>query len=87
MLVCGPFPAGERGSPVRRTLDDVHAQIESLGERERVTYLDLRSLFLDEQGATNGNMRLDRVHLTPAGMQAWMAAISAPVRELAARAR
>ena len=87
VLVCGPFPAGERKSPVRRTLDDVHAQIESLGERERVTYLDLRSLFLDEQGATNGNMRPDRVHLTPAGMQAWMAAISAPVRELAARAR
>ncbi len=85
VLICGPFPGGERGSPVRRALDDVHEDIASLGEDDHVTYLDLRRLFVDESGATNQNMRPDRIHLSPAGMQAWMDAIEAPVRALLAR--
>ena len=85
VLVCGPFPGGERGSPVRRALDEVHADIATLGEGEHVTYLDLRPLFVDEQGVANQNMRPDRIHLSPAGVQAWLAAIEAPVRRLLAR--
>ena len=83
--MCGPFPGGERGSPVRRALDDVHADIATLGKDEHVTYLDLRPLFVDEQGVANQNMRPDRIHLSPAGVQAWLAAIEAPVRRLLAR--
>lgn len=82
VLICGPFPGGERGSPVRRTLDEVHAQIAALGDDPRVTYLDLRGLFLEQGGEANSNMRPDRIHLSGAGMQAWMDAISAPVRAL-----
>ena len=85
VLVCGPFPGGERGSPVRRALDEVHADIATLGEDEHATYLDLRALFVDERGVANQNMPPDRIHLTPAGVDAWLAAIEAQVRRLLAR--
>jgi len=85
VLVCGPFPAGERGSPVRRALDDVHDDIASLGELDGVTYLDLRRLFVAEDGAANDNMRPDRIHLTAAGVKAWMDAIAEPVHALLRR--
>lgn len=87
VLVCGPFPGGQRGSQVRRTLDGVHREIASLDEVEQVRYLDLRGLFVGADGAANGNMRPDRIHLSSAGFEAWMDAIAAPVRELAGRAR
>ena len=82
VLLCGPFPGGERGSQVRRALDEVHAELSSLKADAFVTYLDLRGLFLRADGRTNENMRADRIHLSRAGMQAFMGALAAPVRAL-----
>ncbi|MFK7743256.1 MAG: GDSL-type esterase/lipase family protein [Planctomycetota bacterium] len=87
VLICGPFPAGTRGSPVRSTLDLVHQQIAPLAAdgNPRVDYLDLRGLFLSENGRTNDCMRSDRIHLTAKGAEAWLHAIAQPVRDLLAR--
>lgn len=85
VLICGPFPGGTQGSPVRRAIDDIHATLPALADGGRVHYLDLRHLFVDEQGIANDRIRGDRIHLTPAGMQAWLDAIADPVRRLLAR--
>ena len=83
VLVCGPFPAGTSPrDPVRRVIDDVHAHIAALGRDERVRYVDLRGLFLDEEGRPNERMASDAIHLTPAGRAAWLEAIAPLVREL-----
>jgi lysophospholipase L1-like esterase/pimeloyl-ACP methyl ester carboxylesterase len=85
VLICGPFPGGANHSHVRRTLDDVHATLPALATHARVDYLDLRRLFVDEDGTANDRMRKDRIHLTGAGMQAWLDAIAPPVRRLLLR--
>ncbi len=83
VVICGPFPAGvEAGDPRRAVIDDVHERIAALGSRDRVTYLDLRPLFLQEDGRANDCLRRDGVHITGAGERAWMDALL-PVVEAA----
>ena len=51
VLISGPFPAGPTpDDPRRRALDMVHTEAARLANEQRVTYLDLRELFLDEDG-------------------------------------
>ncbi len=94
ILICGPFPAGERGSAIRQTIDAIHAQLPRIVRRygwagrgplpaqPGASYLDLRPLFLNDDGTCNQeNMRGDRIHITAKGQQAWMNAIT-PTIEL-----
>jgi len=83
VLICGPFPAGRTASDPRRlALDEVHDAASELGSDARVTYLDLRPLFLDEAGAPNDRMAGDTIHLNEAGREAWLAAIEPVVAAL-----
>lgn len=86
IVVCGPFPAGARGSATRQTIDAIHAGLAatlpstttgtaSLREPDDVIYLDLRELFLNSDGSCNENMRGDRIHISPSGQQAWLQAV------------
>lgn len=91
ILVCGPFPAGRTAdAPLRLAVDAVHAAIASIGtgtESERlggapqVRYLDLRPLFLNEDGSPGPAMRGDALHINGQGQMAWMRAIEPWVRE------
>lgn len=77
VVVCGPFPCGTSpDDPRRLAIDAVHVRIAALDARERVTYADLRSLFLDADGRTNARMAADGIHLTRAGEAAWMSALA-----------
>lgn len=83
VLVCGPFPTGPTPEDPRRiALDQANARAADLGELERVTYLDLRGLFLDEQGFPNTNMSGDHIHITGEGQTAWMEAIEPALKKL-----
>ncbi|MAW59760.1 MAG: hypothetical protein CMJ94_02870 [Planctomycetes bacterium] len=90
ILVCGPFPAGRTAdSALRRKVDRVHelvrgvgADTESalLGGHPQVRYLDLRGLFLDDQGLPNDRMAGDALHISSAGKLAWLKALDPWVR-------
>ncbi len=82
VLVCGPFPAGARGSQIRQTVDSIHDNLRSINGTSNVTYLDLRGLFLNKDGTCNKNMRDDRIHISGSGQEAWMQAISAAIKKL-----
>ncbi len=85
ILICGPFPTGATPSDVRRlALDRVHERAAVLGSLDRVHYMDLRPLFLDEHGIPNERMRGDFIHITNDGVDAWMDAITPLVRKLLA---
>ena len=92
VLVCGPFPAGTRDSATRRTIDAIHERLPSLIRRSAVrrkswqipvSYLDLRKVFLNDDGTCNLEMmRSDRIHITPKGQRAWMKAIAPQIAPL-----
>lgn len=82
VLLCGPFPAGPApDDPRRRALDRVHERIAGLAS-DRVSYLDLRGMFLDDAGRPTNKMSRDHIHITAAGQRAWMQAIAPVVGEL-----
>ena len=89
VIVCGPFPTGPtRDDPFRRRIDDAHALLRDRAEAwdsERVTLLDLRPLFLREDGTPNERLARDHVHVTGAGYEAWLGAIAPLVRDATAR--
>ncbi|QDU67504.1 GDSL-type esterase/lipase family protein [Engelhardtia mirabilis] len=83
VLICGPFPVGlDPDDPRRSALDAVHGRARVLAARDGVEYLDLRPLFLDEDGHTNGRMAADAIHVTAEGQVAWMDAIEPAIRRL-----
>lgn len=85
ILVCGPFPAGRTAdAELRRKVDAVHERIRSIGEgtetdtlgyHPQVRYLDLRPLFLNEDGTPNDRMAGDALHINAAGKFAWLTTI------------
>jgi len=82
VLICGPFPAHGPDHAVRRALDDVHARIAGLEVVEGIEVVDLRSLFLDADGALNDRMSADGIHVSPAGQAAWIDALAPRIAEL-----
>lgn len=84
ILICGPFPCGVEPNDRRRaSVEAAHKTNASLALKypEHVTHLDLRPLFLDEDGRGNQNLRGDGIHITPSGVEAWMGAIEAALRD------
>jgi lysophospholipase L1-like esterase len=91
ILVCGPFPAGRTAdAPLRLAVDAVHDVIAKIGDEtessihggaKQVHYMDLRPLFLNEDGSPGSRMGGDALHINAQGQLAWMHAIEAWVRE------
>ncbi len=82
VLVCGPFPIGGRpDDPRRRAVDAVHSALAAAQLPETVLYLDLRRLFVDEDGSATESLASDHLHITAAGQAHWMHAISATVHD------
>ncbi|MBK9386263.1 MAG: prolyl oligopeptidase family serine peptidase [Planctomycetes bacterium] len=82
VLLCGPFPAGAAGSTQRTTIDVLYAQLPELVDGDRVRLLDLRGLFVAADGAPTDKLSGDLVHITPAGQEAWLAAVRPVIDEL-----
>lgn len=85
ILVCGPFPSGKLSSRVRQATNHIqttynkHWSIDSDLELHTV-FRDMRSVFLNDDGTFNENMRNDCIHITPKGQHAWMQAIKPLVK-------
>lgn len=85
VLVLGGFPAMEPGSIPRVSLDGYHEQLVSwvaAKQDSRVRYLDPQPAFLNPDGSLNGGVGADKIHLTPAGYDAWAALIEKLVNDV-----
>ena len=80
VLLLGLLPRGELdGDPMRMKVRLVNQLYGELGYRPSVEYLDLGDHFIDEEGRARAELYAsDFLHLSPAGYEAWAAAI-APV--------
>ncbi|MCP4093069.1 MAG: prolyl oligopeptidase family serine peptidase [Planctomycetes bacterium] len=86
ILICGPFPCGKSAADIRRqVVEELHLQAAQLAEHEHVIHMDLRSLFLDEDGNTNAMMAGDAIHISAAGKQTWIDAIAPTIHDLVNR--
>jgi len=84
VIALGCFPTGPSADSANRLESDaLHEGIADIGdEDEKVTYLDLRYLFLNDDGTLNANMRGDAIHLTGSGYAVWAEAIEPVIRGL-----
>lgn len=80
IVVCGPFPGGtDPNGRVRATLGEVRASIMGRDFADGVKVLDLWPLFVAGDGSLLPTMSRDGIHITQAGVAAWMRAIAPAV--------
>jgi lysophospholipase L1-like esterase len=84
ILLLGIFPRGEGPQdPLRKKMIEVNERIAHFQRMPKVTYVDIGTVFLKEDGAPDPNlMRADNVHLSENGYQAWATAIEPFLKEL-----
>jgi len=85
LLCC--FPTGfEPDSAPRQAVDTIHRLCGPLHDGKKVHYLDLRSLFLAEDGTIDHRfIRNDNIHLTPEGYTRWAEAMKPTIEKLLPR--
>ena len=73
ILLLGPLPAGANPEhPYRVKYEEVHQQIQSLYQPNRVDYVKISSPFILDNGQMNPELMAgDHIHLNPAGYVAW----------------
>ena len=70
------FPRGEGPDDELRMLnEEINQQIEVLGERERVTFLNLNHIFLNDKGELPEEVMPDMLHPNEEGYELWAAEI------------
>ena len=83
ILLLGVFPRGEKPNhPLRKINIEINKRIAKLGDSERVHFLDIGDIFLDEDGVISKKIMPDSLHLTPEGYQLWADAIEPKLKEL-----
>jgi lysophospholipase L1-like esterase len=85
ILLLGIFPRAEADNPVRDTIAEINSIISRLDAHERVRYLDIGDVFLDEAGNIPVDIMSDALHPGPAGYRLWAEAVIDPLTELMAR--
>lgn len=85
ILLLGIFPRGEAGDPVRDTIAEINTSISRLHDGDRVHYLDIGQVFLDEDGNIPTSIMSDRLHPGPDGYRLWAEAVREPLTALMAR--
>lgn len=83
VLLLAVFPRGmESDDPMRVRTDEINELIAPLGERDRVEFLDLAHLFLDDDGTLPKSIMPDALHPNAEGYGLWADAIEAPINRL-----
>jgi lysophospholipase L1-like esterase len=59
----------------KTTIQDLNAQLAIMADQEGVYYLDLTSLFADENGYLRSELTTDGLHLNPEGYLVWQTAL------------
>lgn len=82
ILLLAVFPRGAADAPVRDEIAEVNRIISVLDDRERVHYLDIGDVFLDEDGNIPPEVMSDGLHPGPEGYRRWAEAVEAPLTAL-----
>lgn len=83
VLLLAVFPRGATADdPLRKINDGVNELIAKLGERDRVEFLDIGDVFLDDDGVLPKSVMPDLLHPNEAGYKLWADAIEPHVARL-----
>jgi N-acetylglucosamine-6-sulfatase len=80
ILLLGVFPRGEQPDDPKRKLNQaINQRIAALDGVRRITYLDIGSTFLQDDGTISSNVMPDFLHLSPHGYRLWAEAMEKAV--------
>ncbi len=83
ILLLGVFPCGEQpDNPFRKINVAINEHITKLDGTERVHFLDIGDVFLDEKGVLSKSIMPDSLHLNAGSYQLWAEAIEPKLKEL-----
>ena len=82
ILLLGIFPRSTADSPFRPQIAEINRIISRLHDGERVHYLDIGDIFLDDDGNISTTIMSDGLHPTTAGYELWAEAVIAPLNAL-----
>lgn len=85
ILLLGIFPRGNPGDPVRATLAEANSIISRLHDGNRVHYLDIGDVFMDDQGVIPREVMSDLLHPSAEGYRLWAEAVKEPLTALMAQ--
>ncbi len=76
VLLLAIFPrAATKDDPLRKINDDINNIIKSYGDGERIHYLDINHIFLDDNGALSKTVMKDLLHPNKDQYKSWAEAI------------
>jgi len=83
VLLLAIFPRGEKPNPQREKNDEASAiAAKSLADDKQVTFLNIGSKFMADDGTISKDIMPDLLHLSPKGYQIWADAIEPKLKEL-----
>ena len=83
ILLLGIFPRDQNpGTPMRKQVAEVNAGISILGKEKMITYLDLSSKFLQEDGSLSAEIMPDFLHPSAKGFGIWARAMEPTLAKL-----
>jgi lysophospholipase L1-like esterase len=85
ILLLGIFPRSTPDNPVRATIAEINSTISRLHDGERVHYLDIGDVFLDDSGAIPQSVMSDALHPSAEGYRLWAEAVKEPLTALMAQ--
>jgi lysophospholipase L1-like esterase len=85
ILLLGIFPRSTPDNPVRATIAEINGIISRLDDGDRVHYLDIGDVFLDNSGAIPASVMSDALHPSTEGYRLWAEAVKEPLTALMAR--
>lgn len=76
ILLQAVFPMAERpNDPQRLVVTAINEHLQSLGQRPRVTWMDIGDVFLEDDGRISTEIMPDFLHLSPEGYRRWSDAV------------
>jgi lysophospholipase L1-like esterase len=82
ILLLAIFPRAGAADPLRSKVMAINEIIARLGQRPRVTYMDIGEIFLGPDGNIPVEIMSDGLHPTTTGYQRWADAVNQPLRAL-----
>lgn len=85
ILLLAIFPRGATPEdPMRQKNEEINKRIANLADGEKIVFLDINDVFLDEDGTLSKEIMPDLLHPNALGYEYWAEAIEGPVKEMMA---
>lgn len=82
ILLLGIFPYQQADAPIRQDIAYINDKIARLHDGDKVHYLDISEVFLDENGNIPADVMSDALHPTTKGYELWAEAVIGPLTSL-----